>query len=270
MELGLRTKDRRQRRFPNFFSSGWWENLRDFLQNSKNTSCCWGQTLNPLAAFERKPTTMPDTATSMSVEEESKKQKPGNISISTTNSTKPVSSSSWLLHTVLLYVAILGLGAIVGYTCFSSIYSHRCSDMIDEIERKCAQTSEHLSNQLKDARLLEQHLERTSATVDEPVMVELRGRLSKQESLIEHFEKREKKDTDTLIQLTYQNEKYKEMLTELQENVLEIQSKLNFETAEKESLQQQLQEAVEVIKVAETETSSAHVRLLHSSLILEV
>jgi chromosome segregation ATPase len=148
--------------------------------------------------------------------------------------------------------------------------------MIDEIERKWAQTRDQLSHQLKDARLLleeqQQRNERTSATSldDESVIVELRGRLSKQESLIEHFEKKEKKDTETLIQLTSQNENHKELLATLQRNVVEMQSKLNFERAEKESLQHRLQEAVDRVKEAETEISTAHVRLLHSSLILDV
>jgi hypothetical protein len=196
--------------------------------------------------------------TTMSDEEASKKQRDDKI-VTTPSASKAVSFH----NTLLLYVVVLGLGAIVGYRCFASIYNQRCSDIIDEAEKTFARNRDDLNNQLKEA------LERGNAQ-DELELLELRGRLSKQEALIEDYEKQEKKDSDAILQLELNNDQYKGLLAEHQKRALDMESKLSLVAAENESMLKRIEEQVrERVKQADKDLYTVHVQNLHTTLTQE-
>ena len=54
----------------------------------------------------------------------------------TAEPSKPTPSSiAKIINAILLYLTLVGIGAICGYMVFSSIYNHRCSDLLDDAER---------------------------------------------------------------------------------------------------------------------------------------
>ena len=156
-----------------------------------------------------------------------------------------------LINTVLTYLTLIGVGAIVGYTIFASIYNHRCSDMMDEAERTFNRTKEEMSMKLVEA--LDKNTAHEGA---ESEVLELRGRLAGQADLMAKHQALLDKHQTTM-----------ERLNELQTNLAELQncpkqvkqleSNVNLVSVQKESAEKRLQQANEKVEQLLEEAKSA-------------
>ena len=85
---------------------------------------------------------------------------------------------------ILIALAVFGLGAILGYIIFYSIYNHRCSDMMDDAERRFKDTNQELQSKLIEA------MQGGGSSNDyrESELLDLRGRLESQTGLMDRHQ----------------------------------------------------------------------------------
>ena len=91
------------------------------------------------------------------------------------------SSNGSLISRVLLYLTLIGMGVLGGYLMFTTIYNHRCADLLDDAEGRHNSTRSNLETRYKTA--LEEHHEcigDESATLQ---IYELRGRIEQLETI---------------------------------------------------------------------------------------
>lgn len=183
-----------------------------------------------------------------------------------------------MINTFLTYLTLLGVGAIVGYTIFYSIYDHRCSDMMDDAERNFNQTKEDLSN-----RLIEAMHKNAANEGAESEVLELRGRLAGQADLLGKHQALLDKHQATVERLNELQTK----LTELQscpKRTSELESKLNVASVQKDSLEKRLKQANDKVEQLQDQSKDieassacearylklmAHMQTLHGSLCTE-
>jgi chromosome segregation ATPase len=87
-----------------------------------------------------------------------------------------------LINILLLYSSLMGLGAIGGYATFYTIFSTKCSDLMDEVERRHNETSEEVQNKYLTA--VENHHRCIEDETRKLELVELKGRLDGQATLV--------------------------------------------------------------------------------------
>ena len=117
----------------------------------------------------------------------------------TTDGGSPSSSSSSLINRILLYLTLVGLGCIGGYIGFSTVYSHRCADTLDDSERRCNIARQSLETRYKDAMEDHHHGDcagEESALLEE--IQELKSRIKRYESLERDYETLKTKHDQTL------------------------------------------------------------------------
>jgi len=155
------------------------------------------------------------------------------------------------INTLLTYLTLVGVGAIVGYTIFASIYNHRCSDMMDEAERSFNRTKEELSLKLVDA------LHKNTANEGaESELLELRGRLAGQADLMAKHQALLDKHQSTMERLN----ELQTSLAELQncpKQIKQLENNVNLVSLQKESAEKRLQQANEKVEQLLQEAKSA-------------
>lgn len=194
-----------------------------------------------------------------------------------------------LVNTLLTYFLLVGVGAIVGYIIFYSIYNHRCSDMMDEAERRFNQTKEELN-----FKLIEAMYKGTTSEGAESELLELRGRLEGQTGLLGKHQALLDKHQQTVEQLSQMQttlDRVKMRKSELSKE-LEISEKklaekeedLNKISMQKDTLEQRLKQTTSKMEELQTqadeagnsaacqaqkERSLSHIEKLHSSICTE-
>ncbi len=186
--------------------------------------------------------------------------------------------NSTLVNTVLTYLTLVGVGAIVGYVIFFSIYNHRCSDMMDDAERNFNQTKEGLSH-----KLIEAIHKNTANEVAESEVLELRGRLAGQADLLGKYQALLDNHQTTVERLNGLQTK----VTELQScpmRINDLENTLNVASVQKDSLEKRLQQANEKVEQlqeqsknsvvaaaceAQQQKSMTHIQKLHQALCKE-
>ena len=156
-----------------------------------------------------------------------------------------------LINTILTYLTLVGVGAIVGYTIFASIYNHRCSDMMDEAERNFNRTKEEMSMKLVEAL----HKNTANEGVESEVL-ELRGRLAGQADLMSKHHALLDKHQTTVERMN----ELQTSLTELQncpKQVKQLENHVNIISIQKESAEKRSQQANEKIEQLLEEAKNA-------------
>lgn len=199
------------------------------------------------------------------------------------------SSPSSLVNTLLSLSILVGVGAIVGYIVFSSIYNHRCSDLMDDAERRFNQTREDLNHKLVEA--MHQNTANEGA---ESELLELRGRLEGQTDLMGKHEALLDKHQSTVERLnqlqakqdkaSLQSSQLERELQTSQKKVSELEGKLNVASVQKEASEKRLQQAnarvetlLEQAKApgdssaceAKQQQSMSHIQAIHSAICKE-
>jgi hypothetical protein len=95
---------------------------------------------------------------------------------------KSSSGKRSVINLILLYSTLVGLGAIGGYAIFYSLFSHRCSDMMDDAERRHNETRQELQNRYIVA--MEDHHACLDDEATEAELLELRDRTKGQADLV--------------------------------------------------------------------------------------
>ena len=124
---------------------------------------------------------------------------------------KPSQSTS-LINQLLLYLSLIGLGIIVGYLLFYTIYNHRCADLLDDAEGRYNQTRANLETQYQTA--LEEHHECIGDESANLEIYDLRGRLEKLETIQKDYEILKEKHSKTLEELTNKEALLEEKISE--------------------------------------------------------
>lgn len=110
---------------------------------------------------------------------------------------KKMPKKTSLLTVILLCLLLVGIGGIIGYLVFSSVYNHRCSDLMDDAERHFNSTEQDLHN-----RLIEAQHKNAESEIAELELRELRGRMESHTDLMSKHEGLLDKHQRTMEQLT--------------------------------------------------------------------
>eukprot|EP00934_Nitzschia_sp_Nitz4_P005221 Nitzschia sp. Nitz4//scaffold36_size144017//6019//7186//NITZ4_003064-RA/size144017-processed-gene-0.64-mRNA-1//-1//CDS//3329549390//5211//frame0 len=184
--------------------------------------------------------------------------------------TKPTNPSFSNVHLALMAALLLGIGTMGGYGIFSSIYAHRCADLLDDAERQFNTTRQQLQNQLIDT----QH--------DESRVLELKSQLEGHNSdwMAKHQALLDKHQAamDQLAKSQQQHDEVRQRAIKLEKDleqettrVKELEKTVNVASVQRRGLEQRLEEAAQKIQDAQDvqpceDTSSEameHIRQLH-------
>lgn len=155
------------------------------------------------------------------------------------------------VNTLLTYLTLVGVGAIVGYTIFASIYDHRCSDLMDDAERNFNRTKEEMN-----LKLVEAMHKNAAYEGAESELLDLRGRLAGQADLMAKHQALLDKHQATMERLN----ELQTSLTELQtcpKQVKQLENTINIATVQKESAEKRLQQANEKVEQLLEQAKSA-------------
>ena len=184
---------------------------------------------------------------------------------------KTTTSSSSLGNTLLTILLLVGIGAILGYMLFYSIFNHRCADMMDEAERRFNRTREELNHKLIEAMDVN-----TANEGAEAELLDLRGRLEGQTDLMGKHQSLLDKHQSTVEQLTQFQAKHSQAQTELmatQKKLAEVEGSLNVISMQKETMEKRLQRSQDsensAACQAKQQQSLSHIQKLHSAICKE-
>lgn len=168
-----------------------------------------------------------------------------------TNDTKSTTTSNSglsMIHIVLLCSIFVGVGAIGGYGIFYSIYNHRCSDMLDDAERRFNASQQELQN-----KLIESMHKSHESTGQESELLELRGRLEGHTDLMGKHQALLGTHHATVEQLTKlqaQHEQLRQQMSSVESElrdanlkVKELEKNVNVVGVQKDGLEQRLKQA---------------------------
>jgi DNA repair ATPase RecN len=243
---------------------------------------------------------MVNTSGELKASQDDATPKTNNNGNTVTAKTSSSSSLSTRINTVLSAAILIGFGAIVGYMVFYSIYNHRCSDMLDDAERRFNQTREDLNHKLLEAIHQPNNDDDDAGNTiynneggSESELLELRGRL--EEQAIHWMDKHQTlldKHQSTVEQLnqiqvkqlqTSQLEKNYQMSLK---QVSALERKLNVASVQKEASGKRLKQANEKVERLQQEAktgeasssndceaiqqqSMSHIQKLHSAICKE-
>eukprot|EP00525_Craspedostauros_australis_P000656 CAMPEP_0198111264 /NCGR_PEP_ID=MMETSP1442-20131203/3233_1 /TAXON_ID= /ORGANISM="Craspedostauros australis, Strain CCMP3328" /LENGTH=422 /DNA_ID=CAMNT_0043767641 /DNA_START=155 /DNA_END=1423 /DNA_ORIENTATION=- len=150
-----------------------------------------------------------------------------------------------VLNLVLLVVTLVGLGALCGFYLFYTMFTHRCSDLVDDMERHHNATHRELEDKYIGA-LEEKHKCIEDETRKQEI-AELKGRLEGQSSLFVNHQQLLEKHQTTLEQYTSLHKDHEEMIRKFEVS----QNDAHFKQKEIAVLQRNVDERAQELDEAE-------------------
>lgn len=137
------------------------------------------------------------------------------------------------LNLILLYLTLVGLGAIGGYISFYSLFHNRCADLLNDAERRHNETQQALQERYMGA--VEKHHECLQDETKTMELFDLRGRLDGQAALVGKHQSLLDKHQEGMERLSDMQTAHEQALTKISTLEDEIQKKEAELTAMKET-----------------------------------